>query len=541
MGLLASYFKATSQQAFLDERYWHHLGVESAAGVQVSPESAKRASAVYCCVNIRAETIASLPLIVYRRLPNGDKERAPEHPLYGVLHDRPNQWQTSFEWREMMQRHLDLRGNAYSQILPGENGPVGRLIPLHPDRVRTVRYTDGSIDYQVRTLSGQTDTLQSSEVLHLRGWSEDGVNGISPITAQMDTIGIALASQDYAARFLKNDATPSVVLKHPSLLDDEAYTRLRNSWQEQQTGANRHKAAILEEDMSIEKIGMTNKDAQLLEAQAATDHKIAALYRIPAHMLNLMDRATHSNIEHQGLEFRIGTMLPIAKRWECIISRDLMFPLYDNPNSEYFAEFLLDGLSRGDQQSRYVAYSIGRNWGWLSANDVRRLENMNSIGDQGDEYLRPLNMTIEGVPQAKQLSSGDQNSQDGAEGDSASDESDQSENAVRYKRLVALAETAAVRMARKESAAIKKLVARHKGAATHEAFIAEVRDFYIGHARVVSESLSISHVTAIHFCSVNAGFLESAAIGCKWPMVESTIAMNEGRARDLSQLAMECM
>lgn len=519
---------------WLDDRYFHGVGQESAAGVRVSPEAARRANAVYCCVGIRAETIASYPLLVYKRLPNGDKELASQHPNYRLLHEQPNSWQTSFEWREMMEAHLDLRGNAYSEKIPGPMGPMDQLVPLHPDRVTPVRYTDGSIEYQVRRLNGQLEILQPEQILHLRGWSEDGVRGVSPIMAQMDTIGIALGAQDYQARFLKNDATPSVVLKHPALLSDEAYTRLKESWQERQTGANRHKAAILEENMSLEKVGMTNKDAQLLEAQAATDHRIAAMYRIPAHMLNLLDRATHSNIEHQGLEFRTGTMFPIAKRWEAILARDLFFPLYDDPGGEYFAEFLLDGISRGDQPSRYTAYSIGRNWGWLSANDVRRMENMNSIGDQGDEYLRPLNMTIEGQPQDVQPNAGT-GPDDTAD---TSDEPDDANGASAHRlRLQVISETAAVRMARKESSGIKRLLAKHKGES--HAFVAAVRTFYTGHAKQISELLCVSHVKAIQFCSVNAGCIEAAANLGNWPLVESTIAMNEGRARNLAQLAME--
>lgn len=547
MGLLASYFRATAPaNNWLDDRYFHSIGHESAAGVVVSPEAARRANAVYCCVGIRAETIASLPLIVYKRLPDGDKERAPQHPLYRLLHDRPNAWQTSFEWREMMQAHLDLRGNAYSEIVPGPSGPIDQLVPLHPDRVTPVRYTDGSIDYTVRKLDGQSETLLPEQVFHLRGWSEDGVRGVSPITAQMDTIGIALGAQDYQARFLKNDATPSIVLKHPSTLGDEAYGRLRESWQERQTGANRGKAAILEENMGIEKIGMTSKDAQLLEAQAATDHRIAAMYRIPAHKLNLLDRATHSNIEHQGLEFRTDTVYPIAKRWEAVFARDLFFPLYDDPEAEYFAEFLLDGISRGDQPSRYTAYAIGRNWGWLSANDVCRMENRNSIGPQGDVYLQPLNMTVEGQNQPGKTTPDDQDDQPDPinDGTDSADESDQGGNAAAQRlQLRALAGTAAVRMARKEASNVKKLLARHRSASpdatAQRAFIADVRDFYTAHAKSISGELCISPAKAIQFCSVNAGFIESAAVSGNWALVESTIVMNEGRARDLAQLAVE--
>jgi HK97 family phage portal protein len=541
VGLVASLFRANSP-SFLDDRFFGNFGADSASGIKVSPDSALRANAVYCCVQIRAETIASLPLIVYRRLPDGGKERAPNHPAYRLLHDRPNQWQTGFEWREMMQGHLDLRGNAYSRILPGPSGPIDQLIPLHPDRVTPTLYTDGSIDYEVRKLDGNKEMLQPWQILHLRGWTQDGVKGMSPIALHRETVGIDLAAQDYAARSLRNDISPSLALKHPAVLDPEAYNRLRDSMQEQNTGANRGKALILEENMSIEKLGMTNKDAQFIEARKYTKSELAAIYRIPPHMIGLLDRATHSNIEHQGIEFTIYTVLPIARRWESIIARDLFFPLFDD-SSEYFAEFLLDGLNRGDQPSRYTAYAIGRNWGWLSANDVRRLENMNSIGAQGDEYLRPLNMTIEGAPQAKQLADGTpaDNSADTLQDDSVSGDGEAAKN--HRTRLFALAESAAGRMARKEAAAMKRLLTKHRKPEADmlagEAFCFDMLEFYKAHTKVLSDSLRIPEAASAQFCADNTGLLSSAARAGNWSLLEATIVSNEGRARHLAQIAME--
>lgn len=554
MGLIASLFRANTP-AWDDPRFWRSFGHDTSSGVRVSPSSALAATAVFDCVHIRSETLASIPLIVYKRLPNGDKERAPYHPLYKVLHDQPNQWQTAFEWREMMQAHLDLRGNAYSRKMPGLDGPISQLIPLHPDRVTPTLYTDGSIDYTVRALDGSTEKLAAEEILHLRGWSEDGVHGISPISAQRDVIGIALGAQDYSARFLKNDVSPSLVYSHPAVLDPEAYERLRNEIQNQHTGENRHKAMLLEEGMKAEKIGMTNRDAQLIESQKFTDGKIASIYRIPPHMIGLMDRATHSNIEHQGIEFTVYTMLPIAKRWEGIIARDLFFPLYDD-GGEYFAEFLLDGLNRGDIDSRYTAYAIGRNWGWLSANDVRRLENMNSIGDQGDEYLRPLNMTIEGAPQPKQIGVGSTPNDDESTEPPAPDDGTEEENQANAARtrLFALAESAAGRLVRRELSAINALVKKHRESAqailgaesvdpraltlNAESFAAKVRQFYAEHSSVISDSLRIDHDRCAMWCTTNGTMLVNMAKSGSWDQMVMLVKSFEGNVRPLAAMAM---
>jgi HK97 family phage portal protein len=554
MGLVSSLFRASApSNNWMDDRYWHHFGQETSAGIRVSPESALRANAVYSCVNIRKETLASLPCIVYRRLPNGDKERAPEYPLYKVLHDKPNYRQSAFEWFEMMQAHLDLRGNAYSMIEPGPNGPVDQLLPLHPDRVTPNVYEDGHIDYTIRALDGTTDKYPASQILHLRGWSQDGIVGLSPISAQRDTIGTALASQDYVARFLKNDISPSIVLEHPALLDDEAYKRLQETTAADNTGEHRHKAMILEEGMKANKIGMSHRDAQIIEGDKLTDNRICSIFRVPPHMANLTERTTHSNAEQYGLEFRSLTMLPIARRWEAMLAMQLFFQLFDEPGREYFPEFLLDGLSRGDLASRYTAYSIGRNWGWLSANDVRRLENMNSIGDQGDEYLRPLNMTIEGAPQAKQIGAG---STPGDLDDTDTNEDtpdDADEQAAMRNRLFALAESAASRMVRKEISALASLVAKHKQAAREllkakavdpnalnknaETFVAKVRQFYAEHSSVIAASLRIDHDRCARWCTTNGTMLCNLAKGGNWDQLEMLVKSFEGNVRSLAAMA----
>jgi HK97 family phage portal protein len=401
LGLLASLFRADDQAGFNtapDSDFWYTpIGLESATGLRVTPDTAMRLSAVFGCVRVAAETMASMPLVVRRKLPDGGTELAEQHPLYELLHDKPNYWQTSFEWIEMMQGHLELRGNAYSLIQPGPNGAVDQLIPLHPDRVIAKRLQNGRLVYDVRQLDGTSITYTQDEILHLRGWTSDGINGMSPITIVREAVGTGLAAQDYGARFFKNDAKPGGILEHPGKLTEQAARRLRESFQEAQTGSNRHKTALLEEGMKYHELGIKNTDAQFLETRKFSRNEICAIYRIPPHMIGDLERATHSNIEHQGIEFVMYSMLPRVKRWEGILTRDLLSPLNDLYEDQFEIAFLMDGLLRGDMKSRYDAYKQGRDGGWLSINDVRRKENMNPI-DNGDDYLQPLNMTKAGSP-----------------------------------------------------------------------------------------------------------------------------------------------
>jgi len=381
-----------------DDRYYaNYASYGTASGQNVSPELAMRLAAVYACVRVCAETIASLPLIVYRRLPDGGKERATDHPLYEVLHDRPNQWQTSLEWVEMNQAHQELRGNSFNIIQSGPRGAIDALIPIHPDRVQVFRLPNGRLRYQVRDwYTGELQNYAQEEIFHLRGMSSDGMLGMSTVSLARETIGVGLAQQEYAARFLENDAQPRGVLEHPQTMSEEAYKRAKKSFQESQTGANRHKTAILEEGMKYTAIALNNKDSQFLEAREFTRAEIASLFRVPPHKIGDLTKATFSNIEQQSIEFATDCVRPRAVRWEKRINIDLIDPL-DLDTDEYFCEFLLDGLLRGDMKSRYQSYMQGRNAGFLSVNDIRRMENLNPIGADGDEYLRPLNMVPAGT------------------------------------------------------------------------------------------------------------------------------------------------
>ncbi len=359
------------------------------SGVSVTPHKALHHSAVYACVRILAETVASLPLIMYERLERG-KRRAADHSLYELLKNRPNDLMTSFEYREALQGHLGLWGNAYSEIVYEPSGRIEALWPLRPDGMLEIaKAPDGQWVYHYQLPSGEQRWLQDFRVWHLRGLGSDGRIGYSPIRLMRYAIGLGMAAEEYGARFFSGDATSSVVLTHPNSLSSDAYKRIKDSWHEEHGGLEKkHRVDILEEGMTIEKVSIPPDDAQFLETRKFQLQEIARMYRIPPHMLADLDRATFSNIEHQSLEFVMHTIRPWLVRWEQSIQHSLML---EKDRARYFPEFLVDGLLRGDIVSRYTAYSQGRNNGWLSANDIRELENMNPV-EGGDVYLVPLNM-----------------------------------------------------------------------------------------------------------------------------------------------------
>lgn len=356
--------------------------------MRVTPDSALRLSAVYGAVRAISETVAMLLPILYERTGDG-KQRAYTHPLYSVLYRKPNPWQTAFEFWEMMEGHLELRGNAYAQILPSQNGdPVGSLIPLHPDRMKVERLTDGRLRYKFSNLDGTTTYYVQDEIFHLRGWSMDGMTGLSPISVESEVLGVGLGLQDYAARFIENDAKPGGVLIHPQKLTPEARKNLKDSWQASQTGANRHKTAVLEEGLVYTQLGVTNRDAQFIEAREFQIEDIARIFRIPPHKIGHLKRSTFSNIEQQSIEFVQDCMLPRLKRIEQAISRDL---LPEDEQNDFFAEFNVDAIMRGDIAGRYAAYGSAILDGWMTRNEARAKENLNPLPGL-DEPLEPMNM-----------------------------------------------------------------------------------------------------------------------------------------------------
>lgn len=400
MGVLSKAFTRPAEKRRLGGQVqggeWLGLGAGlSAAGIQVTEEGSLRYAAVFACVRVIAESVASLPLITYMQAGERGKERARGHPLYRLLHDAPNPLMTSLEFRETMQGHLLLWGNAYAEIEMDTAGRVVALWPLRPDAMEKIEQAGDGLVYSYRLPNGSPVTLPGWRVLHLRGLSSNGVVGYSPIQwAAREAIGKGLAIQRYGSAFFRNGARPGGVLTYPGELSPEATARIRVGWQSNYGGLeNAHRVAVLEQGMDYKEVGIPPGDAAYIEDQKLSALDVARVFRVPPHMIGDLDRATFANIEHQSLEFVMHSLRPWLVRWEQAIEQRLMT---EGERERLFVKFNVDGLLRGDTLSRYQAYQIGRQSGFLSANDIRELEDWNPI-EGGDEYLVPLNMVEAGT------------------------------------------------------------------------------------------------------------------------------------------------
>jgi HK97 family phage portal protein len=388
--LLSRFFKtrASPINALWASPYSFFFGSTS-SGKTVNELTAMQTTAVYACVRILAETIASLPLHTYKYTASG-KEKTPSHQLYYLLHDEPNPEMTSFVFRETLMSHLLLWGNAYAQIIRDGRGQVLTLYPLLPDRMTVDRTSSGQIYYEYRKDTGYV-ILRPEEVLHIPGLGFDGLIGYSPIAMAKNAIGMAIATEEYGAKFFANGANPGGVLEHPGVVKDPA--RIRESWNAVYQGSgNAHRVAVLEEGMKFQSIGIPPEQAQFLETRKFQINEIARIFRIPPHMIGDLEKSSFSNIEQQSLEFVKYTLDPWVVRWEQAMQRALLSP---GEKKDYFIKFNVDGLLRGDYQSRMNGYAVGRQNGWMSSNDIRELENLNRIPEElgGDLYLVNGNMT----------------------------------------------------------------------------------------------------------------------------------------------------
>jgi len=371
-------------------------GLPSSSGMYVSESSALKITAVSAAVRILAESVGFLPLIVFERLSGGGKRRATEHPLYRPLHDEPNPYMSSVTWRETGQGHLALWGNSYSEIEWGAHGQVKALWPLLPNRVWP-EVKNNQFAYHVHSDKAGEVILMPGDVLHIPGLGFDGIKGYSPVTLAREALGLALATEKFGATFFLNGSRASGVLEVPASLEGPASANLRKSFADANSGLdNVGKTILLEDGVKWRQLSIPNNDAQFLETRKFQVTEIARMFRIPPHMLADLDRATFSNIEHQSLEFVIFTLGPWLRRWEQELNRKLFSA---QEKRRYFIEFNVDGLLRGDIASRYAAYNTGRNGGWLSADDIRELENMNPLpGGAGKIYWMPVNMVDASKP-----------------------------------------------------------------------------------------------------------------------------------------------
>ena len=398
MGFFSSLFRSRDapQNSTAGSAYTFFFG-GSTSGKAVTERSAMQMTAVYSCVRVLAEAVAGLPLNLYRYTGDGGKEKAINHPLYLLLHDEPNPEMSSFVFRETLMTHLLLWGNAYAQIIRNGKGEVVALYPLMPNKMTVDRDERGQLYYSYQRSNDeavrskdQTVILRPSNVLHIPGLGFDGLVGYSPIAMAKNAIGMAIACEEYGAKFFANGAAPGGVLEHPGTIKDPQ--RVRESWQSTFGGSgNANKIAVLEEGMKYTPIGISPEQAQFLETRKFQINEIARIFRVPPHMVGDLEKSSFSNIEQQSLEFVKYTLEPWVIRWEQSIQRTL---LSQEEKAHYFVKFNLEGLLRGDYQSRMNGYATARQNGWMSANDIRELENLDRIPAEegGDLYLINGNM-----------------------------------------------------------------------------------------------------------------------------------------------------
>lgn len=503
-----------------DSDYWYHgLGYRTEAGPMVSPSTATRLAAVFSCTRVCGETLGSLPFGIYRERKSGGRDLASDHPAYEVFL-QPNPWQTAMEFFEMMQVHLELRGNAYALKVSGNGRAIDQLIPLHPDRVRVYLLPNNRLRYEVTAYSsGQIDRYSQDEILHVRGMSYDGIMGISTVSAMAEVIGVGLAQQQHRARYFLNSAIPSLSIETVKMTD-EAREQMVNSISEKFSGEGAFRVIAPPPGSKVTTLGLTNKDSQLIEASQATRTDICGAWRVPPHKIGDLSKGTFSNIEQQNIEFATDCIRPRVIRMERRVDRDIIDSLraYESVMGDYYLVFNMDALFRGDMKSRYEAYS--QSLSWQTRDEIRSTEGKNPIGGAASELLVPVN--LETVTQAEtrsfskhgvddspseESSSGQDEQELGGDPETPQDSSDPEsveENArMQHSRLRAMALSAAGRVARREARSLRSIN-------TSTQFEAKLDKLYCDLAPVISETMVLPLASAKRYLEEHRHFLLEA-------------------------------
>lgn len=373
-----------------EERSWDDDGgSRSPAGVRITAENATSVAAVFSCIRILSETVASLPLHLLERTPGGGKRLARELPLYRKLHSQPNSWQTSFEWREQAVTHVVLHGDAFSELVPGPSGAIDQIIPLHPSRMKTETLENGRLRYTYREAKGKLTIYSDEQILHVRGPSDDGVHGISLVEECRDAIALARACEIHGARFFGGGARPGFILSTDNQLNADARRELADNWNRKHRGPYAaHETAVLTGGLKPYEVPYaSNNDSQFIELREHQLREIARLLRVPGYLLGIEPGSPQSEIQ-----FVTHTIMPWLRRFESAFMRDLIVD-----DEKYLVEFDVRGLLRGDAASRSAYYRAMWDIGVVSTNDIRASENLDPV-DGGDERYRPLNMGTLGAP-----------------------------------------------------------------------------------------------------------------------------------------------
>jgi len=364
------------------------LGIrQAAAGISVTPAIAMQSTVVRACVEVIAETIGQLPVLVYKRDKDGKKERDGDSPLYDVLHDQATEWLSATEFRELLTRDALMYGNGYGLIERDGEDPSA-LIRLDPCKMRIEATEDGEPVYEY-TDGSQKRVYAFTDILHIRAPSFDGYCGVSPIFLAREAIALAIVLERHGGTLFKNSASPGGVIEHPARLGDDVVERLSSSWADAHGGDASGGVAILEEGATYKQVGMTSTDAQYLELRRFAVEEICRAFRVPPIFVGDYGRATWGNSDAQGMQLVTYCLMPWLKRWEGEIRLKL---IPSEKRKEMLAEFLVDDLLRADTAARYEAYSKAIASRFMNPNEARARENLPPYAD-GDKFENPNTST----------------------------------------------------------------------------------------------------------------------------------------------------
>jgi HK97 family phage portal protein len=364
-------------------------GTRTPAGIRVTADNSMACSAYTACIRVISDAVSALPLHVYERMANGGKAKATAHPVYRLLHQQPNPWQTAQEFRDWMTGMYLHYGASYAEIRPGARGAVSELWPLHSSRMEAERLEDGTLRYKYREPSGKQTIYSQDQIFALRFTTEDGIRPIPTYKLFQNVIGLSQALETHAATYFGNGARPGVILESSNPIPVDAAERLRESWERMHRGSDRaFRTAVLPAGVSAKELSGSNESAQMLESRQFAVIECCRIFRVPPHLIQDLSRSSFSNIETQSVEFLQHCLLPHLKRWEAAIARDLIVD-----DEKYFAEHAVSGILRADHAARSAYYVSALQNGWMTVNEIRELENLNPIGPEGDKHFVQLNMT----------------------------------------------------------------------------------------------------------------------------------------------------
>ena len=470
--------------------------VPSAGGIS-STDDALRLTAVYRCVRLLSDTVSMLPFVLWRRVNDKKRVRVTDHWMYRLFALTPNQFNSPVNFRKTAQAHLELRGNAYSQIISGRRGEISALMPIHPDQIKIELLAGGNWRYRVKNRDGSVTILAREQVFHRKDFSLDGIIGLNPIEVARDSLDTGIAAQDYGRRFFQNDAKPGGVIEtNAQFKDDQARLNFRNKWQQLLGGRNQNKLAVLEAGMKYTPIQINNTDAQFIESRKYTVSEIARLFGVPPHKIGDLERSTNNNIEQQSLDYINDALLTRIVGWES----DIRFALLGDTEPDLEIELDTKALLRGDSTARanYLSKAVGGPW--LTRNEARVDEGRNAL-EGLDEPLRPVNMTEESEvdpddPNAEPPATAQQPAAPGAPAEQPKQQD---------ARLAAMNAAAIDRIARKE------MQLRAKAAGNFEA----LRDAYSKHVDFVAQVLVVPVDAANDYCThqlaMSTGFADEAS------------------------------